>query len=169
MTGVSDRQLRLLGEIADALTDVRIPFWLRGGWALDFLLGRVRTEHADIDLVAQLEDSDAIREALTARGFQCVAEEPHVALEFEKEGESIQVLLVDWNASGVLVVHGFESWPFPEDALGEPRRLGNVVCRTLTPDALLYEKETYEANKGRPPREKDLASIELLRRLAAEE
>jgi hypothetical protein len=120
VTGGADRQLRLLGEIAETLTDVGVPLW------------------------------------------------SHVALEFEKEGESIQVLLVDRNAAGVLVVHGYESWPFPEGALGGPRRLENVVCRTLTPHALLYEKETYEANKRRPPREKDLSSIELLRKLATE-
>jgi len=43
-----------------------------------------------------------------------------------------------------------------------------VVRRTLTPRALLYEKETYEANKGRPLRQKDHVSIRVLRELAAE-
>jgi len=65
-------------------------------------------------------------------------------------------------------VRGFESWPFPDAALGHTCRLGDVVCRTLTPRALLYQKETYETNKGRPLREKDHVSIRLLRELAAE-
>ena len=73
---------------------------------------------------------------------------------------------MDTTPAGTLVVHGFESWPFPEGALGGPQRLGEVVCRMLTPRALLYEKETYEANKGRPLREKDHTSIRLLREVA---
>ena len=36
----------------------------------------------------------------------------------------------------------------------------------VSPQALLYEKETYEANKGRPRCAKDDESIRLLRELA---
>jgi hypothetical protein len=164
----ADRQLRLLGEIVQTLDEAGVAFWLRGGWALDFLVGRIRDDHADIDLVAWRTEKEAIDEALSGRGFERVGEQANVALEFEKEGESIQVLLVETTPSGTLVVRSFESWPFPEGALGHARRLGDVVCRTLTPRALLYEKETYEANKGRPLREKDHLSIRLLRELSAE-
>jgi len=165
---IADRQFRLLAEIARTLDEAGIAFWLRGGWALDFLVGRIRHDHADIDLVAWLADRDAIDGTLASCGFKRVGEDAHVALDFEKEGESIQILLVESTPSGTLVVRGFESWPFPEGALGHARRLGDVVCRTLTPRALLYEKETYEANKGRPLREKDHVSIRLLRELAAD-
>jgi Aminoglycoside-2''-adenylyltransferase len=146
---------------------VRVPFWLRGGWALDFLLGEVRPDHADVDLVAWLRDGDAIREVLTSRGFELARELPDVAIDFEKQGESIQVLLVERNSAGELVCRGFESWPFPEGALDGPvRSLEGVRASTLSPDALLYEKETYEANRSRPRRAKDDESIRLLRELA---
>jgi len=52
----SARQLHLLGELAELLGGRDVPFWLRGGWALDFLLGAVTRRHADIDLVAWLSD-----------------------------------------------------------------------------------------------------------------
>ena len=144
-----------------------MTFWLRGGWALDFLLGRITRDHADVDLVAWREDRDAIHEALTSRGFEHVRELPEVAVDFEKEGESIQVLLVELGASRALVCRGFESWPFPDGSLDGPLcRIGDLSCRTLAPRALLYEKETYAANRGRSLREKDHESIRLLRRLA---
>jgi hypothetical protein len=156
----------LLAEIADALDGADVAFWLRGGWALDFLLGEVRPDHADIDLVAWLSDGDAIRDALTARGFALDHEVPDVAIDLEKDGESIQILLLHRTPAGELVCRGFESWPFPEGALDGPvRRLEGIRARTLAPHALLYEKETYEVNKGRSPRAKDEESIRLLREL----
>ena len=162
----AENQLRLLAEIAEALDGVEIPFWLRGGWALEFLLGRITRDHADIDLVAWREDRDAIVQTLTSRGFEHVRELPDVALDFEKTGESIQVLLVELGPAGALVCRGFESWPFPEGTLDGPAcTIDGVSCRTLAPHALLYEKETYEARRGRPLREKDRESIRLLRQL----
>jgi Aminoglycoside-2''-adenylyltransferase len=161
------RQLRLLGEIADALGARGVPFWLRGGWALEFLLGRVTRDHADVDLVAWRSDRDAIVEELTARGFVAERELPEVAVDFAKDGESVQVLLVETSAAGALVCRGFESWPFPDGALEGPLcRNDAVSCRTLALHALLYEKETYELHRGRPPRAKDHESIRLLRELA---
>ena len=143
-----------------------VAFWLRGGWALDFLLGTVRPDHADVDLVAWRSDRDAVREAVAARGFAPDHELPDVAIDFEKEGDSIQALLVEHTAAGELVCRGFESWPFPDGALDGPvRTLEGIRARTLAPHALLYEKETYEANNGRPRRAKDEESIRLLREL----
>jgi hypothetical protein len=46
------------------------------------------------------------------------------------------------------------------------RTLEGVSARTLSPHALLYEKETYEAHRGRSRRAKDEESIRLLRELA---
>jgi hypothetical protein len=42
-------QLDVLREIVQILTYLRVRFWLRGGWALDFLQGAVTRPHADID------------------------------------------------------------------------------------------------------------------------
>lgn len=159
-------QFELLAEIAEALADASIEFWLRGGWALDFLLGEIRPDHADIDLVAWRRDRDAIYTALTERGFEHDGELPDVGIDFRKRDQSIQVLLVEFSADGSLVCHGFESWPFLAGALeGPTRTINGISCRTLAPEELLHEKETYAANRGRPLREKDHASIRLLRQL----
>lgn len=34
------------------------PVWLRGGWAIDFFLGRLTRDHADIDWFALAEDGE---------------------------------------------------------------------------------------------------------------
>jgi hypothetical protein len=47
----SARELAVLGELWALLGRTRIRFWLRGGWALDFHLGRLTRDHADIDVV----------------------------------------------------------------------------------------------------------------------
>jgi hypothetical protein len=41
----NQRQLALLREIDHFLGTGRIHYWLRGGWAMDFLLGEATREH----------------------------------------------------------------------------------------------------------------------------
>jgi hypothetical protein len=38
------RQLTLIRELSRLMGDANIRFWLRGGWALDFLLGASRAD-----------------------------------------------------------------------------------------------------------------------------
>ncbi|TMM02147.1 MAG: hypothetical protein E6G10_10870 [Actinobacteria bacterium] len=148
---VAQRQFRLLGELEGTFADAGVSSWLRGGWALDFLLGKITRDHADIDLVAWRHDRDAVHDALTARGYRHDRELVDSAVDFEKDGESIQVLLVEIGPLGALVCHGFEQWPFPEGSLEGPIcRIGDVSYRTLAPHALLYEKETL-SGEPRPP------------------
>jgi hypothetical protein len=169
MAGVAERQFAVLAELAAALGAAGIPFWLRGGWALDFLLGRITRPHADIDLVARLSDRDGIFDALTSEGFRHARELPGAAIDFERDGESVQIVLFERSPSGTLVTRGFESWPWPDGALDGPvREIDGVVCRTLAPSALLEEKATYRKHRGRELREKDHLSIRLLRQVLAD-
>jgi hypothetical protein len=164
----AERQLSLLGEIAAALGAAGIPFWLRGGWALDFLLGRILRDHRDIDLVAHLADRDAIHDVLTSSGFVCNRELGGALIQFKKHGESIQFALVERGSSGELVSRGFESSPWPDGALEGPVcELNGVRCRTFSPQALIEEKEGISELLGQPLRKKDHVSIGLLRELVA--
>jgi len=49
--GFSKRQLRHLKEAHNLLEAARIPHWLGGGWAIDFLVGRVTRQHSDVDSI----------------------------------------------------------------------------------------------------------------------
>jgi hypothetical protein len=37
--------------------ELNVPVWLRGGWAMDFFLGQVTRDHADIDWFARAADA----------------------------------------------------------------------------------------------------------------
>lgn len=161
-------QLRLIGEIVDAFRSERIDVWLRGGWALDFLLGEVRSDHADVDLVTWRRNRDAVHRALVARGFALDRELENVGIDFVKDGESVQFMLVEQSDDGSPICHGFERWPLPENALDDELRvLAGVSCRTLAPHALLHEKTVYAARTRRPLRDKDRVSLELLERIVS--
>jgi hypothetical protein len=69
-------QLELLSEISLVLPRARISFWLRGGWALDFLLGQITRVHADIDLVAWRRHAGRIHSLLTSVGYDIVPGPP---------------------------------------------------------------------------------------------
>lgn len=45
------RQLNLICDIKTLLDSSHIPFWILGGWGIDFHLGQITREHSDIDLI----------------------------------------------------------------------------------------------------------------------
>src|SRR6266540_666306 len=47
-------QLAVIERLRVVLSAVGVRFWLRGGWAVDVLLGAVTWPHADVDAVAWL-------------------------------------------------------------------------------------------------------------------
>ena len=46
-----------------------VRIWIDGGWAVDALLGRQTRHHADIDIVIQQKDVDAVVHMLQIRGY----------------------------------------------------------------------------------------------------
>ena len=143
----------------------RIRFWLRGGWGLDFHLGRVRPGHADIDVVASLRHRERIRRLLVERGFSQVPgyQEPQLVLERHREEASFLFVV---RQGGDVVVPGYERWPFTVGAFPlAPKALAGVTCRVLSVEELLEEKLLHHEWSGRPLRPKDRESIELLRGL----
>jgi hypothetical protein len=65
----AEEQLEAIASL-DAAGDARgIDYWLCCGWALDFWVGAVMRERADVDVAAWLQDKNAIVTALAA-GFR---------------------------------------------------------------------------------------------------
>jgi hypothetical protein len=80
---------------------VSSSFWLRGGWALDFRLGRVKREHGDIDIVTWARHRRRIGERLERAGFrQESSPNPLTQLIFTKSGQELSVLLVEAKRTG---------------------------------------------------------------------
>ena len=165
--GREDRQLALIGEFVHLAARARVECWLRGGWALDFLLGRVTRGHGDIDFFMWSEDAPAFAELLQEHGFEEVGGPPvEQQRNFVKAGEDIHVALLRREPSGVVVVAGgpAEGAPWPEGMLGgHVGRIGDVSCPIVSPESQLEVKEKFPEWTGRSARDWDRGDIELLR------
>jgi len=64
----ANAQLTALAELDQLLSHEAIPYWVFGGWAVDFHVGELTRAHADIDIAVWAEDSSRIATLLaTAR------------------------------------------------------------------------------------------------------
>jgi len=59
-------------EVAAILRDLRAPWAIAGGWALDLALGRVTRPHADVDVAVFRDDQAELRRALPGWRFDTV-------------------------------------------------------------------------------------------------
>lgn len=163
----TDKQLDILREISDLFEEIGEPFWLRGGWAIDFRVGRVLREHDDLDLVAMLSAEQAITGRLKTAGFDSLFINEKQT-DYRKNGVDVQILYLTYNDDGSLSPRGIPEWIWIPDCLDpQVQELNEVRARSLTPQQLLAEKLDYE-RIGRPKREKDEASKKLLRQLIDE-
>ncbi|WP_206796480.1 nucleotidyltransferase domain-containing protein [Amycolatopsis sp. MtRt-6] len=51
-------------EVATMFSQVTVPWWIAGGYAVEFAVGRAFREHADVDVLFLRRDQRAIQEAL---------------------------------------------------------------------------------------------------------
>ncbi|HLX05122.1 MAG TPA: hypothetical protein VKR28_06280 [Candidatus Binatus sp.] len=59
-----ERELKPLLEVAEALGNLRAPFYISGGWAIDLHLGRVTRDHHDVDTLIMRRDHLLLHKAL---------------------------------------------------------------------------------------------------------
>ena len=130
---------RVLGLLAQ-LKARGIPVWLDGGWAVDALLGEQTRPHDDLDVVARLDDSARIEQALDDHGYVLAAGGPPHSFELvDGEGHQVDVHPVSFAPSGdaaYRMANG-EDWIYPAKAFtGVGRILGREVpC--LTPEVVM--------------------------------
>ncbi len=143
------RQLALIEEFVSLCDAASIPCWLRGGWAMDFFLGRVTREHEDIDLFVWMQDAPVLAHALKQAGFiEQGGPPPEAQRDFTKDGEQVQVALLALNQRGQVVVAGGQAagTPWPEGMLAPPAgRIGDVVSPIVNPRVQVEIKENFPA------------------------
>jgi hypothetical protein len=66
----TESQLKVLSEISAISSSLGCNFWLRGGWAIDFLLGWITRSHEDIDLITWILHREQLEKALTEVGYE---------------------------------------------------------------------------------------------------
>jgi hypothetical protein len=158
-------QWQLLLDIHRLFTRSNIDFWLRGGWALDFLLGDMTRTHSDIDFVTWKKHATTVKQLLSGNGYT-FQRDIGAQMDFTKSNQDISVVYIGINPAGQVYMPDIPEWIWLEGVLDyPPQRLNGVRCRVLSPQQLLDNKLGYEAAKGTPLRPKDKISIGKLRSL----
>jgi hypothetical protein len=167
MDDLARTQLQILQEIGAILSQLHVRFWLRGGWAVDFMLGEVTRPHADIDLVIWRRHQRRAHDALVSAGFS-VDRQLETQTDFRKSDQDISFIFLERIPEGRIITHGIPVWTWPAAALPSRRlMLNGLAASVVDPELLLWEKESYEQGTGRPLRPKDVQSIATLRRIIA--
>jgi hypothetical protein len=159
-------QLALIEELSRLLTDEATPHWLFGGWAVDFVVGRVTRPHRDIEFVVWWHDAERLPPILGEHEYEVRAREEE-AITFIKQGQHVEFYVIVRDARGRLITPGrWANWPWLDGSFDGPRgRIGEVVCPVVSVETQLDTKEAYLRHTGVPLRSKDRADIASLRGL----
>ncbi|WP_260288546.1 nucleotidyltransferase domain-containing protein [Peribacillus aracenensis] len=161
---ISKSQLKIIRELNEICLSLNIDLWLRGGWAIDFLLGKITRSHSDIDLVTWIQHREHLEQALVNDGFQLMPVS-EFQTDFLKNNVDVSFVFVRYSDNGDIVANGFPEWVWRKDALPmEPYNLRGISMNVLNPYQLLEEKKVYEQGTGRTLRPKDLKSMEIIKR-----
>jgi hypothetical protein len=162
-------QLRIIGEIADALEPEGIRWWLFGGWALDFHAGAVQRDHSDIEFYVWKHDAARAVAVLKRAGFVAPPGlHPDEGQPFLKDGQEAGMWYLVRDDAGRVVTPGrWADWPWAAGAFdGPPAVIGDQAAPVVTLEALLDTKENFASHPhGAPLREKDIADIARLREM----
>ncbi len=112
----SKLQLNILQEINEICLSFNLSLWLRGGWAIDFLLDRITRSHSDIDLVTWIEHREQLEQALVKAGFQknLVSE---FQTDFLKNNIDVSFVFVRLSDEGKIIANGFSRLGMEERCL----------------------------------------------------
>ncbi|RDU37207.1 hypothetical protein DRW41_11040 [Neobacillus piezotolerans] len=164
----TDQHLKILAEISGISEAIGIEFWLRGGWAIDFLLGKITRPHDDIDLVTWIKNRQRLEDELVKAGYEktFVKEEfRDRQSDFRKENVEISFCYLSRSEDGNLIMNGLPEWIWrPDSLLPQTFILNGISAHVLNPKQLLEEKVVYE-QIGRTPRKKDAESKKILHRI----
>lgn len=156
-------QLTAIAETLATAAELGIRLWLRGGWAMDFFLGKVTRPHRDIDWFVLVEDVALLRTAMLADGFADVTTAPaqqQLDLQRGAINHGFAFLRLD---DDVPVVAGgpWAGEPWPVALLGDHLgRIGEVSAPIISPEAQIEIKSMMpEWNPALPRRQKDLDDI----------
>ncbi|MGE7907167.1 nucleotidyltransferase domain-containing protein [Peribacillus sp. NPDC094092] len=161
----SKSQLNILLELNEICLSRNFDVWLRGGWAIDFLLGKITRSHSDIDLVTWIQYREHLEQALVHDGFQ-IKPVSEFQTDFLKNDVDVSFVFVRYSDNGDIVANGFPDWVWRKDALPlELYNLQGISINVLNPYQLLEEKKVHEQGTGRTLRPKDLKSMEMIQQI----
>ena len=167
----TNSQLKALAEISTISDRIGIEFWLRGGWAIDFILGKITRSHDDIDLITWIQNRVSLEDELLKAGYEKTPVKEEFRdrqSDFSKDSVEITLGYISRSYDGNLTMNGLPEWIWRKDSLlPNPYTLNGISAQALNPKQLLEEKEVYE-QIGRTPRQKDAESKKILQKIIDE-
>ncbi|MBT2655391.1 hypothetical protein J7E81_09090 [Bacillus sp. ISL-18] len=167
----TESQLKILTEISTISKTIGIEFWLRGGWAIDFLLGKITRKHDDIDLITWIQNREMLECELLKAGYEKIPVKEEFRdrqSDFCKDSVEITFGYISRSDDGNLIMNGLPEWIWrPDSLLPQTFILNGISTHVLNPTQLLEEKEVYE-QIGRTLRQKDAESKKILHQIIDE-
>lgn len=115
------QQLAALEQLSAQLEGEAIPYWLFGGWAVDFYLGSVSRFHDDLDLAVWLRDLPRIAEILEAAGWRHAPRgDEDGGTGYDRDQVRVELtFLVRGRDGGVVTPFGVGPGRWADDAFGD--------------------------------------------------
>ena len=164
MRSAADVQMGVIAAAVAGLEERQLSCWLAGGWAVDFLIGRVTRDHRDIDIVIWAADASAATEALRDAGFEPQHARAPELIHFERNGVPVTLSFIEREADGTLVTPGkwSDGWP-PDSLSAPPGRIGSLTIPIVSLASQIETKSNYAAHiHGAPLRSQDEVDLSLL-------
>ncbi|MDP4170484.1 MAG: hypothetical protein Q8906_07720 [Bacillota bacterium] len=163
--GTGEKQLKTLREINEICLSHKFDLWLRGGWAIDFLLGKITRLHSDIDLVTLIQYRERIEQTMIDADFKKIPV-GEFQTDFLKNDIDVSFVFVRLSDDGNIIANGFPDWVWRKDALSmQNYHLQGISMNVLNPRQLLEEKKVYEQGTGRKLRPKDIDSMKIIQEI----
>jgi hypothetical protein len=159
--GTSD-QLAALAELDRLLADHGVPYWLFGGWAVDFHAGRVTREHGDIDIAVWSDDRSRLVALLPDLGWKHrpqAGEDGYTC--YMRNGIRLEIAFLARDESGRVYTplqDGRGEWPAKSFA-DEVLHLRGVRAHVVSRESLIADKSTVRADAETTAKDRDDVAI----------
>jgi hypothetical protein len=159
----ADAQLRTIGWLHAVFMLQHIEYWLFGGWAVDFHLGRITRDHADIDVAVWTADLGRIGSLLAAAGWEPAATADDDGYTAYERGETrLELAFLARDERGVIYTpleDGRGEWP--AGSFGdEQAEVEGVQARAVGLTSLIEDKSGPRLDPAAAA--KDHADVALL-------
>ena len=124
-------------EIMGWLEAAGVEVWLDGGWGHDALLRDQTRRHDDLDLVADVEDSSRLIDALAEHGFEVTERESSnafVLIDSDDRQVDVHAARFDEAGNGFYRMRDGEDWVFPAEGLTGEGVIAGRPVRCMTPE-----------------------------------
>lgn len=159
-------QLEAITHLDRALDRKQISYWMFGGWAVDFWVGRVTRPHGDIDIAAWRTDYDSVHDALVGEGFEHTpVPDEVVGTRYRWRRAEVEFTFVETtDGSDVVIPIPGQPIRWSSEPLGTVRKeLGSVGCRTIPLKLLVAGKSSPPGASERAEKDQaDLVALSVL-------